>query len=127
MPWDPATIPPAAVAAAVALAAVLAGALAAARRRAYRRWIRTRGRPVSSNYQATQTVSRPRGGTAYRLVSSWRNPHSGIYYTFLSPPLAIDPTPYAEGRGITVRIDPRNPKRYWMDTSFLPEGASEPL
>ena len=40
---------------------------------------------------------------------------------FHSENLWFDPTRFVKRKQVTVLLDPNNPKRYHMDTSFLPE------
>jgi hypothetical protein len=89
------------------------------------RWLARHGRLISTELQAVQS-GRARGApgrTTYRIVSNWRDPVSGRYYAFVSPPLETDPEPYLHGRAIPVRIDPDRPAYYRMDTSFVPGGS----
>jgi hypothetical protein len=57
------------------------------------------------------------------LKCKWTDITTGIEYTFLSKDYIIDPLPYLKGRShIDVFIDPADPGRYYMDTSFMPRG-----
>ena len=87
------------------------------------RWVRKRGRPISTEFQAVIRSKAIRGGgeQTYRIVTRWRRPATGIHYTFESRDIPFDPQPFAGTRPIIVRIHPRNPKCYVMDTSFLPD------
>jgi len=101
--------------------------LAALRRLRMNEWLRKFGRPIGTEYQAV-TVDRTvslNGRHPYRIVTQWRNPATGVYYSFLSPNIWFDPEPYAAGRNIVVRIDPAKPKRYLMDIEFLPKVPAE--
>lgn len=103
------------------------------------RWVRKHGRPVSTEFQAViRGKVGPGGGEQpYRIVTRWRRPATGIYYTFESGDVPFDPQTFAGTRPIIVRINPRNPRWYVMDTSFLPDspepqrggpdGASVPI
>jgi hypothetical protein len=42
-------------------------------------------------------------------------------FTFKSKAIWFNPEKYIQNRDIRVRIDPNNPRKYVMDTSFLPE------
>jgi len=98
-------------------------AFRAARRR---RWLLAHGRPVSTEFQAVTRgrQSAPGLPPPYHVITRWRDPSSGIHYTFTSEAVSLDPAPYAEVRPIIVRINPRNPRRYVMDTSFLPRARA---
>lgn len=65
-----------------------------------------------------------KGRPHYYLRGQWLNPADGKMYVFDSDTLGYDPAPFVEGRSVGVWIDPQNPKkRYYVDTSFLPEKA----
>jgi len=63
------------------------------------------------------------GQSPYRIVAQWLNPQTNKLHVFRSENLWFDPGPYISESLITVMIDPANPKRYSMDTRFLPELA----
>jgi hypothetical protein len=60
----------------------------------------------------------------YLILTQWTNPTDGRVYTFKSKNIPYDPTAFLQGKGIPVRVDLADPKRYLMDTSFLPENIS---
>lgn len=61
------------------------------------------------------------GRSPYRIVAQWLNPQTNKLHVFRSANLWFDPGPYISESLVTVMIDPGNPKRYSMDTRFLPE------
>ena len=63
------------------------------------------------------------GQSPYRIVAQWLNPQTNKLHVFRSENLWFDPGPYISESLVTVMIDPANPKRYSMDTRFLPELA----
>ncbi|MFB4369214.1 MULTISPECIES: DUF3592 domain-containing protein [unclassified Pseudomonas] len=63
------------------------------------------------------------GRNPYRIVAQWLNPQTNKLHVFRSENLWFDPGPYISESLVTVMIDPTNPKRYSMDTRFLPELA----
>ncbi|WP_070884750.1 DUF3592 domain-containing protein [Pseudomonas sp. D1-3] len=63
------------------------------------------------------------GRNPYRIVAQWLNPQTNKLHVFRSANLWFDPGPYISESLVTVMIDPNNPKRYSMDTRFLPELA----
>ncbi|AEF20132.1 DUF3592 domain-containing protein [Pseudomonas fulva] len=63
------------------------------------------------------------GRNPYRIVAQWLNPQTNKLHVFRSENLWFDPGPYISESLVTVMIDPANPKRYSMDTRFLPELA----
>lgn len=62
------------------------------------------------------------GRSPWRIHAQWRDPASGKIHLFRSDMLWFDPSDYV-GEHISVLIRPGKPKRYWMDTRFLPELA----
>lgn len=63
------------------------------------------------------------GRSPYRIVAQWLNPQTNKLHVFRSANLWFDPGPYISDSLVTVMIDPARPKRYSMDTRFLPELA----
>jgi hypothetical protein len=57
----------------------------------------------------------------YRVFSQWHDPAQNKVFTFKSKAIWFNPEKYIQGKDIRVRIDPNNPRRYVMDTSFLPD------
>ncbi|WP_171016357.1 DUF3592 domain-containing protein [Pseudomonas sp. F(2018)] len=60
---------------------------------------------------------------AWQLVCQWQNPANGAVHLFYSEDLWFDPLPFVQRDSLQVRIDPDNPRRYSVDTSFLPRLA----
>jgi len=60
----------------------------------------------------------------YRVFTQWRDPASSAARTFESDYVWVDPTPYLEGRTVTVFVDPRDPSRYYVDLGFVQSGAA---
>ena len=53
----------------------------------------------------------------------WTDNRTNREYNFMSKDYTVDPSTYLSGRHhIDVYIDPGDPGRYYMDTSFMPEG-----
>lgn len=64
------------------------------------------------------------GKSPYQIHSQWQHPETADIHIFKSKNIWFDPTPYISQNKVTVLIDETNPKRYLMDTSFLPAQAS---
>ena len=77
-------------------------------------------RPTSRASSATP-VSKINGKNPWRITSQWLDPASNKLRVFHSENLWFDPTRFATAKAVTVLLDPKNPKRYHMDVSFLPE------
>jgi len=66
---------------------------------------------------------RMQGRNPYRITAQWLDPTSNTVYAFKSKALWYNPEAYIHEKKIPVRIDPQNPKRYVVDTGFLPKSA----
>lgn len=75
----------------------------------------------------TKFISVEQGTTAInnrysiRIVSQWQNPNTNEIHLFKSEDLWFDPTEYIPEKGMTVYIELNNPRKYYMDISFLPK------
>ncbi|MCL1123427.1 DUF3592 domain-containing protein [Shewanella surugensis] len=65
---------------------------------------------------------RVNGRHPYNIVTQGLNSRTSERQTFKSQNLWVDPTAYLDDRWITVYVDKRRPKRYFMDVSFLSNG-----
>lgn len=64
------------------------------------------------------------GQSPFRIVTQWQNPSTASVHVFRSDNIWFDPTDHLPGESVNVYIRPDNPRRYWVDTSFLPKMAS---
>ena len=64
------------------------------------------------------------GRNPYQILAQWKDPSTSELYVFMSENLWFDPTDHIEKDEITVLIDKENPKKYHVDTSFLPKVAN---
>jgi len=96
-----------------------------ARREKLGEWLKLNGRPIQADYTGAQlrTNIEINGRNPYRITAQWLNPATNQVTVFHSENLWFDPSPYVSSKTISVLIDPASPKRYWMDTSFLPKLA----
>lgn len=90
-----------------------------------RQWVRDNGQRIETALEAVEldrslTVN---GSHPYRIVSQWLNPATNQVHVFKSESIWYDPGKYLPGRSIFVWIDPASPKRYSMETDFLPRRA----
>ena len=63
------------------------------------------------------------GRSPYQIQAQWQNPSTSKVHVFKSEYLWFDPTDYVNEEEITVLIDRNNPKKYYVDVSFLPQLA----
>jgi len=88
--------------------------------------LRTTGMPVSARFQSVEfnTTIRVNGRSPFVILAQWQNPATSEIHVFQSNNLWFDPSDYVtEDRPITVYIDRNNPKKYYVDLSFLPKLA----
>jgi len=81
------------------------------------------GEQVKSIYKGVELNDglQVNGESPYRIITEWFDPESNKLHVFRSENLWFDPTDYISEDEITVYIDKLKPKRYLVDTSFLPE------
>ncbi|MBA1275750.1 hypothetical protein [Stutzerimonas azotifigens] len=64
------------------------------------------------------------GRSPWKIVAQWQNPETQKLHIFNSDNIWFDPSRFvSELNQVRVFIDRQNPKRYSMDTGFLPELA----
>ena len=89
------------------------------------RHLRAHGRRIETTFQGVEqnTSVRVNGRSPFRIITQWQSPTDGKVHVFHSSNLWFDPTDHITRRSLTVYIDPQNPRRYAMDTDFLPKLA----
>lgn len=68
------------------------------------------------------TTIQMNGRSPFQIEAQWVNPDTNEVHIFKSKNLWYDPSGFLEEK-ITVKADPNNLKKYWMDVSFLPKKA----
>jgi hypothetical protein len=89
-------------------------------------YLKLNGTPVATKFQRIElnkglTVN---GRHPFRIITQWQNTSTSELHIFMSENLWFDPTDHIKDETITVIIDRTNPKKYYMDISFLPKVAS---
>jgi hypothetical protein len=99
--------------------------VAEVRKRRLREWLRQFGTRIEAKYTGVMfdTSVRLDGRQPWRLTAQWQDPATGRVHVFESDMLFFDPTDYVQRETVDVWIDPRAPRRYHLDLSFLPEPA----
>lgn len=89
-------------------------------------YLRQNGTPVLTTFQSVElnTSLSVNGRHPFRVFTQWTNPSTFEIHVFESDNLWFDPSPHINNRAITVFIEPGNPKKYYVDLSFLPKLAS---
>ncbi len=87
--------------------------------------LRQRGTRIVTTFQSVEqnTSLTVNGRHPFRVVTQWTNPATSQIHVFESENLWFDPTAHINARDIGVYIERGNPKRYFVDLSFLPQLA----
>jgi Protein of unknown function (DUF3592) len=64
------------------------------------------------------------GKNPFRITAQWHDPATSRLYVFVSHNIWFDPSKYIIGKSVRVFIAQGNPKRYYVDLSFLPALAN---
>jgi hypothetical protein len=83
------------------------------------------GKKIAAEFVAAERNEKYRMGdnNPWIIKCKWTDNASNKEYYFVSQDYTIDPAPYLNGRyHLDVFIDPDNPEKYYMDTSFMPKG-----
>lgn len=86
-------------------------------------WLQRHGRLVAAHSPRLEESSwRGSNGTRYfYLHCRWTDPTTGLAHSFKSRRLDLPAAlPLPAGATVPVFLDPKNPTRYYVDTSFLP-------
>ncbi|MBD2105499.1 DUF3592 domain-containing protein [Nodosilinea sp. FACHB-13] len=89
------------------------------------KYLRQQGTPIETkfkNIDVDTTVS-VNGNHPFRIMTQWQNPSTTEIHVFKSSCLWYDPSEFMTGDPITVFIERENPKKYFVDLSFLPKLA----
>jgi hypothetical protein len=84
--------------------------------------LRQNGQLIEAEFQEVEQDGsiEVNGEHPYRIVAKWHDTSTNSLHVFRSANLWFDPTDYVR-EWIPVYIDRSNPKRYHMETSFLPK------
>ncbi len=86
-------------------------------------WLKQNGTPVQADFSHVHhdTSYKVNGKSPYIIICNWDNPYTGATMQFKSEHIWIDPKPFIQQPKLTVLIDINDPKRHYIDTSFLPD------
>jgi hypothetical protein len=81
------------------------------------------GNAIQTDLQGVErnTSLKVNGKSPWRITSQYLDPVTNKLRVFHSENLWFDPSRFVTAKQVTVLLDPKNPKRYHMDVSFLPE------
>lgn len=97
-----------------------------ARRKRLDAWLRENGRIISAEIDRVDfnRAVRVNGRNPYAIYAQWHDSASGRICVFRSKDIWYNPEKYIHTKTVHVRIHPDNPKKYVMDTSFLPKDGA---
>ena len=89
------------------------------------KWLLENGQPVNAllTNVVLNTSVQLNGSSPFVIQSQWQDPATQKVYVFESDHIWYDPSPYVGDRSIPVLINPHDPRKYYVDLSFLPEAA----
>lgn len=90
------------------------------------KYLKQSGVPVTAKFQSVEINGslEVNGRNPYQILAQWENPITSELHIFNSENLWFDPTDYINQDEITVLIEKDNPKKYYVDISFLPNAVS---
>lgn len=85
-------------------------------------YLKQKGARIETEFMGVEINKRieVNGRNPYRVLTQWQNPATGELITFKSNDLWSDPSNHILGRKITVFMERNNPKKHYVDLSFLP-------
>jgi hypothetical protein len=88
-------------------------------------YLRMYGTPIETDNHSAErnTKLTINGANPFRVLTTWQNPATSELLTFHSDNIWFDPTDGIKGKKITVFIKKDNPKKYYVDISFLSKPA----
>ena len=85
-------------------------------------WLHQNGRRIQAEFtRELNTSLEVNGSNPYRIVCQWLDPVKNEMHIFNSANIWFDSTNYIPGKTIEVLVDPNNPRRYDVETAFLPK------
>ena len=87
------------------------------------KWLRQHGRRIQAKFVGVETGTNWQGPRHpfWHIVTEWEDPSDRTDYRFRSDRFRYDPSLFVKTKTVAVTIDPKNPNRYMMDLSFLPD------
>ncbi len=85
-------------------------------------YLRKNGVPIKARFQSVEIngALEVNGRNPYQIYVQWENPTTSKLHIFKSENIWFDPSGHISDEEITVLIEKDNPKKYHVDTSFLP-------
>jgi len=88
-------------------------------------YLKKQGIPIETQFQGVEVnkALSVNGRNPFRITTQWLNPETSEVHVFESGNLWFDPTDHVKNKKIRVFIERNNPKKYYVDVSFLPKLA----
>lgn len=88
-----------------------------------KKWLKSNGQAISAEVKSIglNTSVKINGQSPWQIIAQWQDASSDTVYIFKSEHIWFDPTDFIKDQTVKVLIDPKNPKHYYMDISFLPK------
>lgn len=95
------------------------------RRRQDIEWLKSFGQTVQAEFVGARlnTSIRVMGRSPYQVVCQWLDPKTNKVFEIASDNIWFDPAVYIKSQKLSALVDPNNPKRNYLDISFLPEAG----
>ncbi len=89
------------------------------------KYLKKNGKKIETKFKSViiNTSYEVNGENPFIVFTHWRDPETAKLHIFKSDHIWFDPTDYIITDKINVLIDRENPKKYWVDLSFLPKVA----
>ena len=89
-------------------------------------YLKKSGVPIKAKFQNVEVNGslEVNGKNPYQIYAQWINPATSEMHIFISENIWFDPTVYINTDEVTVLIERDNPKKYYVDISFIPKVAS---
>lgn len=89
------------------------------------KYLKQQGIPIETKFKSVEinTMLSVNDRNPFQVITQWQNPSTSEIHVFKSSNLWYDPSDYIKTKRITVYIEKENPKKYWVDLSFLPKMA----
>lgn len=86
-------------------------------------YLKEQGRAIETDFQSVRVngAVAVNGRNPYRVLTQWKDPSSSQVLIFESNDIWYDPTSHINSQRIRVFLDKNNPKKYYVDLSFLPK------
>jgi len=87
--------------------------------------LKIHGMPIEAQFESVEqnTSMKVNGQSPWRVLAQWLDPATSQVHVFKSDNLWFDPSAYIKDRKINVFMDRADPKKYYVDLSFLPKLA----